>query len=116
TRIPTTQVVIEVFGIVTGLGVFLYVRYAHYCLQTKSEIGLVFMVLNAILIAMLNTWAVTPSVARLTDRLSWNTIVILITAMIVPATPRKMLAASLVAASMDPLGVWLAHLRGVVVP
>ena len=36
--------------------------------------------------------------------------------MIVPTTPRKMLAASLVAASMDPLGVWIAHLRGVPVP
>src|SRR6202040_3414968 len=35
---------------------------------------------------------------------------------IVPATPRRMLAASLVAASMDPLGVWVAHLRGVAVP
>ena len=36
--------------------------------------------------------------------------------MIVPTTPRKMLAASLVAASMDPLGVWIAHLRGLPVP
>jgi serine/threonine-protein kinase len=48
--------------------------------------------------------------------LSWNTIVILISAMIVPATPRKVLAASMVAASMDPLGVWIAHLRGIDVP
>ena len=36
--------------------------------------------------------------------------------MIVPTSPRKMLAASLVAASMDPLGVWIAHLRGLPVP
>jgi serine/threonine-protein kinase len=115
-KIPTIEIGIEVLGIVFSLAVFLYVRYGRHCLQTKSEIGLVFMVLNAILIAMLNTWAVTPSVAQLTDRLSWTTLVILITAMIVPATPRKMLAASLVAASMDPLGVWVAHLRGVAVP
>jgi tRNA A-37 threonylcarbamoyl transferase component Bud32 len=116
TRVPRVEIGIEVLGIVISLVGFLYVRYARHCLQTKSEIGLVFMVLNAILIAMLNTWVVTPTVAQLTDRLSWNTIVILITAMIVPATPRKMLAASLVAASMDPLGVWVAHLRGVAVP
>ena len=114
--ISSIEARIEVLGIVFSLGVFLYVRFARHCLQTKTEIGLVFMVLNAILIAMLNTWAVTPSIAQLTDRLSWTTIVILITAMIVPATPRKMLAASLVAASMDPLGVWVAHLRGVAVP
>ena len=48
--------------------------------------------------------------------LSWNTIVILVSAMIMPTTPRKMLVASLIAASMDPLGVWIAHLRGLPVP
>src|SRR5258706_10513377 len=116
TRVPRVELWLEVLGIVFSLAGFLYVRYARHCFQTKTEIGLIFMVVNAFLIAMLNTWAVTPSVAQLTDRLSWNTIVILITAMIVPATPRKMLAASLVAASMDPLGVWVAHLRGVAVP
>ena len=36
--------------------------------------------------------------------------------MIMPSTPNKMLAASLAAASMDPLGVWIAHLRGFPVP
>src|SRR4029453_15492932 len=49
-------------------------------------------------------------------RLSWTTIIILISAMIVPSTPRKILAASLVAASMEPLGVWIAPLRGLPVP
>jgi serine/threonine-protein kinase len=115
TRIPRSEIVIEVLGMIVSLAVFLNVRYARQCLQTKTDVGLVFMVLNAILIAMLNTWTVTPTVETLTNRLSWTTIVILITAMIVPATPRKMLAASLVAASMDPLGVWVAHLRGAAV-
>ena len=41
-----------------------------------------------------------------TVRLSWNTVVILLAAMIIPTTPRKMLVASLLAASMDPLAVW----------
>ena len=96
TTVPTITIVIEALGIATGLAVFLYVRYARHCLQTKTEIGLVFMVANAILIAMINTWSVIPTVANLTNRLSWNTILILITAMIVPVTPRKMLAGSLV--------------------
>jgi serine/threonine-protein kinase len=116
TRAPMVEIAIGVLGTIIALAVFLYVRYASHCLQTKTEIGLVFMVLNAALIAMLNTWVVAPTVEHLTNRLSWNTIVILITAMIVPSTPRKMLAASLTAASMDPLGVWVAHLRGVEVP
>jgi tRNA A-37 threonylcarbamoyl transferase component Bud32 len=115
-RIPAIEVVILVAGVVTGLAVFLFVRYAPDGSPATTWIGLVFMMVNAILIAMLNTWTVAPTVEHLNDRLSWNTILILITAMIVPATPRKMLAAALVAASMDPLGVWIAHLRGVAVP
>jgi eukaryotic-like serine/threonine-protein kinase len=47
---------------------------------------------------------------------SWMTIVILVGSMILPTTPRKMLAAALFSASMDPLGVWVAHLRGLAVP
>jgi len=116
TRITRFEIGIEVMGIVTAAVMFLYVRYGRCALQTKTKIGLVFMMLNAFYIAMLNTWAVAPTVANLTGRLSWNTILILITAMIVPSAPRQMLAASLVAASMDPLGVWVAHLRGVAVP
>ena len=41
---------------------------------------------------------------------------ILVTAMILPNTPQKMFAAALVSASMGPLGVWLASLRGLAVP
>ncbi len=41
---------------------------------------------------------------------------ILVFSMISPASPRRMLLASLVAASMDPLGVWVAHLRGAPTP
>ncbi len=36
--------------------------------------------------------------------------------MFMPTSPRKMLIAALAAASMQPIGVWLAHLRGVDVP
>jgi hypothetical protein len=36
--------------------------------------------------------------------------------MIMPTTPRKMLVTSMAAATMDPLAVWVAHLRGIPVP
>jgi len=106
---------IEAFAAVDSLLVFLYVRYAPHTCQTKTHAGPGYMVLNAILIAMINTWATNPTAETL-GRLSWTTIVILISAMIVPSTPRRMLAGSLVAASMEPLGVWIAHLRGLPVP
>jgi serine/threonine-protein kinase len=60
----------------------------------------------------LETWAVDPTHAMM-GHLSWTAIVILLSAMIVPTTPKKMLAFGLAAASMSLIGVWLAHLRGV---
>jgi serine/threonine-protein kinase len=77
-----------------------------------SDLALVFMILNATGVALLNTWAAPPTSARL-GWVSWNTIVILVSSMIAPGTPRKTLVASLIAASTDPLAAWLAHLRGV---
>jgi len=115
TVIPGRAIAIEALGVVTSVAVFLYVKYAPHTCHKKTDAGLWFMVLNTILNAMLTTWATAPTVETM-GRLSWTTIIILISAMIVPSTPRKMLAASLAAASMEPLGVWIAHLRGLPVP
>ncbi len=71
--------------------------------------------LNAVGVALLNSWALNPG-HEAVGRLSWNTIVILVSSMIMPTTPWKMLATSIAVASMDPLAVWLAHLRGLPVP
>ena len=49
-------------------------------------------------------------------QLSWIPIVILLSAVVMPGRPRPMLIAALISASMGPLGVWFAHLRGVDVP
>ena len=81
------------------------------------DAGLVFMVFNAMDIALLNTWVLAQTPDTMGRFLSWNTIVILVTAMILPTTaPWKMLTASMAAATMDPIGVWIAHLRGFPVP
>jgi eukaryotic-like serine/threonine-protein kinase len=48
--------------------------------------------------------------------LSWNTVTILVSAMILPCSPRKILIASVAAATTDPLAVWLASLFGTPVP
>jgi serine/threonine-protein kinase len=74
------------------------------------------MVLNAIAVAVVNSQARTVTIFTMGGHVSWVTIVILVGSMILPTTPRKMLAAALFSASMDPLGVWIAHLRGIPVP
>jgi serine/threonine-protein kinase len=68
-------------------------------------------VLNAVGVAVINA---TTGLADLIGGrgLSWNTVVILIAAMILPARPVKMLVASLASAATDPLAAWIAHLYG----
>jgi len=112
--VPAIHIVIEVLAILLSAAMFFYVPYRGHSPQTKSDAGLVYFVLNAMAVALLNTWVRMP--ANDSMHLSWNTVAILVSSMIMPATPRKMLAASIVAASMDPLGVWVAHLRGLPVP
>jgi serine/threonine-protein kinase len=73
------------------------------------------MVVNAVFVAMLNTQAL-PEETPASPSVSWNAVLILVFSMISPASPRRMLLASLAAASMDPLGVWAAHLRGAPTP
>ena len=112
---PASNVVIEAAAIVLSGLMFLYVRYAPHESHTKSDVGLWYFVLNAAAVGLLNVLA-RPLTHEAMNQLSWNTVVILVSAMIMPTTPRKMLAASIAAASMDPLSVWFAHLRGLSVP
>jgi serine/threonine-protein kinase len=102
---------LEFMGAFTAALMCLYASTSPASPQHKMDVGLGFMLLNAFGVAMLNTWAATmvPDPSR---HLSWLTVLILVYAMIAPSAPRRMLVASLAAASMDPLGYWLASLRG----
>jgi serine/threonine-protein kinase len=107
---------LEVIAIAFSAVMYAYVRYAPHSAETKRTVGLISMILNAAGVAVLNTWATTPAYGE-APTVSWIAVLVLVFSMIAPTTPRRMLAASLVAASMDPLGVWSAHLlRGVAVP
>jgi eukaryotic-like serine/threonine-protein kinase len=109
--IPSINAAVEVIAFVVSILMFVYVRYAPHAAPTKTNAGLAYYVLNAAAVAVINTWSRTASDAAI-GQVSWNAIVILVASMILPATPMRMLGASLIAASMDPLGVWTAHLRG----
>lgn len=116
--VPATgpSVRIGLAGVVTSALMLLYVRYAPHEPKTKGTMGLGYMLLNAFGVAMLNSWVNDPTQLRPTLFLSWNAVVILLFAMIATASPRQLLVATVSAASMDPLGVWLAHARGEPVP
>ncbi len=102
-------------GTAAGLAALtaLYVRFGRSSPTTKVNLGLASVPVFAFALAILNSWVPQPTTMR---PLSGITILILFFGMMAPASPRKTLFASLVAASMDPLGVWIAHLRGLPVP
>ena len=75
------------------------------------DVGLGYLIATAFLIGLLNFWSPAPHRMGV----SWACIVILIYPAIAPNTPRKILIAALIAASMDPVGLGIARLRGVTV-
>src|SRR4051812_22433449 len=108
-------IVVETLSIAVSAMLLMYVRYSSHAAPTKIDAALVYFVLNAGAVALLNSWRHAP-ISAIEGLVSWNAVVILVAAMIIPATPMKILVASLLAASTDPLAVWAAHLRGADVP
>ena len=105
------SVAVEVTGLVISFFMWGYVRFSGDTPGRKTDAGLAFLIWNAMGVAVLNTWVLPPPPEQ-TIHLSWITVGILVYAVIAPASPRKMLGASLIAASMDPLALWLAYLMG----
>ena len=66
----------------------------------------------AFAIGVINQW--TP--IALAGRLSWICVIVLIFPLLVPVPPRTVLVGSLLAASMDPLGLLIARARGLELP
>ncbi len=108
-------VAIEASAVVLAISLYAWVHRLRRGAPAKADAGLWLLLVNAAAITLLETWATDPTRAAL-GHISWTAIAILVTAMIVPSTPTKMLVASLTAASLGPLGIWAASLRGVDVP
>jgi hypothetical protein len=72
--------VVAIVGIAISVALFLYVSFKGHSPETKSDAGLVYFVLNAMAIAVLINWTQVPANDAL--YLSWNTIAILVSSMI----------------------------------
>ena len=96
-------------GLVMSLLLATFSNRSHAEPEKILMLGLVFEVATAALVAFTGQWQpfISPT------RISWVCVVILVYPAIAPNTPGKTLVAALFAASMDPLAVWVASLRGV---
>jgi eukaryotic-like serine/threonine-protein kinase len=107
----TAAIVLEICGIAVSAAMCLYVRRSSRSFESKTTTGLIYMVANAVGVAFLNLIAMQDNLPE-GPYVSWVAVLILVFSMIAPATPMRMLAASLVAATMDPLITSIAYARG----
>ena len=102
---------IEIAAIVVSTALWFVFNRSALSLRAKQDAGLAFMLLNAVGIATLNVWgSVLPQPGEI--HISWIAVLILVYSMIAPASPRRMLLASLGAALMDPLAFAIAARAG----
>jgi len=105
--------VVAILSITVSLGLAWHVRRRTCNPRQALDLALVYEVFLALGLGILNQWEPHRVLA---GRLSWICVLVLLFAMIVPNTPRKTLIASVIAASMDPVGLLVAHARGLAVP
>ncbi len=96
-------------GLAISLTTFFLVGRLKGRPQTLLNVSHANMILGAGLVAILMHWFPVIDASRI----SWLCLIIVTYPSIVPTSPVKTLLISLVVASMDPLAIWIAHLRGV---
>ncbi len=100
---------ISIIGLLLSLGMVFVAGKLHEEPERLLDVGLGFEVATAALVGALNWWVPVPNGMGV----SWICVIIIIYPAIVPASARKVLLTSLVAASMDPLWYGIGLLRGV---
>lgn len=101
-------------AIATSLGLYLYLRRSHRDPSFVLDLGLAYLVLTSVYLGVMIHWGPASAMPlNLRPMITWIGPVILMTAAILPADPRKMLVAGFIAASMDPIGMVVARAAGV---
>lgn len=99
-------------SVVVSLALFLVTRRRDRDPQLLLDLGLGYMVFTGLAVGLGFHWDAPPTHGLVWPVITWNGIVTLIFAAIVPNTPRKTLVAGLLTVSMNPLSMLLAQARG----
>ena len=109
---------VAVTCIALSLALFAYTRRSDSDPQRMLDIGLGYMVLISLGIGIMfhfgdvSEFEGLPASGAVPPEISWIGAIVLIFAAIVPTTPAKTLAAGLIAASMNPIGMLIAGSSG----
>jgi hypothetical protein len=99
-----------VLSILLSIGLFAYSRRRGVDPRRLLDLALVYEVLIAFAIGVVNQW--TPNLYAP----SWICVLVVVNPLIAPNTPRRTFVASMTAASMDLVGLGLSAMRGVELP
>jgi serine/threonine-protein kinase len=100
-------------GILTSFALFVYSRKSHRSPRFMLDLGLGYLVLTSLEIGIIWHWDRFAPGQSLEPMFTWVGSLVLIFAAIIPNPPGKTLVAGLIAASMMPVGMLVARLRGV---
>ena len=114
TSIPTFRLIdaISVACALVSVALFAYTRREAKNPQFILDLGLAYMVLMSLGIALIDHWG-TEMPPPLIPTISWIGSVMLMFSAIVPTAPAKMLIAGFISVSMNPLSMLIARERGI---
>jgi serine/threonine protein kinase len=96
-----------------SLALFAYTRRDAKNPQFILDLGLVYMILMSVGLALVDHWGPMPPGSPIVPTISWIGAVILMNAAIVPTFPAKMLIAGFISVTMNPIAMLVARARGV---
>jgi len=105
---------IALFAFTTSVALYFYLRTTRRDPALVIDLGLAYLVLTAIDLGVMIHWGpVSSTPVEPRPMITWIGPVMLMTAAIVPAEPKRMLVAGFLAASMDPAGMLIGRAAGV---
>jgi serine/threonine protein kinase len=103
---------IALASVIASLALFVYTRRGERDPKFVLDLGLWYMVFTAFALAVMFHLGGVPQGGAILPEISWVGAVVLMFAAIVPSTPKKMLIAGFVAASMNPILMLISRSRG----
>lgn len=107
---PTDWIALASAG--ASFGLFIYSRKTKRAPKFILNLGLVYMVVTSIAIAVLSHWDALHSMVSIAPSISWIGVMVLIFAAIVPSSTRKTIVAGFICTAMNPLSMLIASWRG----
>jgi eukaryotic-like serine/threonine-protein kinase len=100
-------------SVIVSLALYAYIRKGERDPRFILDLGLWYMVYTAFALGNMFHLGGIPTSQTALPEISWIGAVVLMFAAIVPTTPRKMLLAGLVAASMNPIAMLVSRAKGI---